>query len=239
MKFFNPSALLLRLLAPVVLLLLVTACGAPVQEVRVQNTTYIDTPYQSQVAPETVAEIQSRYPDTSFRADSTAPNLGRLKVTVREFEIHPSNPDTGRTISDIFTTIFTRDPVFEVVERERLAPVVQEIELQQSGLVETQTDPTDTMVGAVEYLISGSASQIGNTWRIDARVTDATKGRLLFAETTNAAALDARSSEMLARRVAGRMKSLLSATVQPVHQSSPSPPLPHPAGEPLITPMSP
>ncbi|OQX17824.1 MAG: hypothetical protein BWK76_09470 [Desulfobulbaceae bacterium A2] len=219
------------------LVLLTAACAEPVREVRIQESRYVEVPYQGQVAPETATELQARYPDGFWQDGAGGPAAGgpRLKVAVREFEVRPQNPDMGRTIADAFTTVLIRDPAFEVAERDRLDRVVSEIELQQTGLVDTPNDPTETQVAAVELIVSGSASQTGNTWRLDARVMDATRGRLLLAETSNPATMDARAAEMLARRVAERLKSRFGGMAP---TGTPGRPLPPPAGE-LPPPMQP
>lgn len=194
----------------VALLLGAVACAGPVREVRVQEERYVEVPYQGQVSPAAAAEVQARYPEGFWQDDGAGPRPAamRLKVAVREFDVRPQNPDLGRTIADVFTSVLIRDPAFEVAERDRLDRVVSEIELQQTGLIDTaDSDPTDTQVAAVELVVSGSASQTGNAWRLDARVMDATKGRLLLAETANPATMDTRAAEMLARRVAERLKA--------------------------------
>jgi len=218
-------SLLLLLALP----LLAAACAEPVREVRIQEARYMEAPYQGQIPPQTAAELQNRYPE-GFWQDGGAPPLPdgrRFKVTVREFEVRPQDPDLGKTIADVFTTVLTRDPAFEVAERERLDRVVSEIELQQSGLVDTPADPTETQVAAVELMVSGSANQTGNAWRLDARVMDAVRGHLLLAESSNPAALDTRAAEMLARRVAERIKTRLGGPPQP---GPPGRAVPPPAG---------
>jgi TolB-like protein len=219
------------------LLLLAAACSEPVREVHMQETRYMEVPYQGQVSPQTVAELQARYPEGFQQDGGSASLLGgqRFKVTVREFEVRPQNPDMGKTIADAFTSVLIRDSAFEVAERDRLDRVVSEIELRQTGLVDTPDDPTETQVAAAELLVSGSANQTGNAWRLNARVMDATRGRLLLAESSNPAILDARAAEMLARRVAERIKSRLGMTPP---AGAPGTPFPPPAGQ-MPPPMQP
>jgi TolB-like protein len=108
------------------------------------------------------------------------------QVTVGVLEFQSLNEEArkdqlGKMISEIFTTSLVNSRAFKIIEREQLNKVVKELELKQSGMVETAAE-AGKLLGA-NAVITGSVMKIGNILRIDARIIDAKTALVTSAET--------------------------------------------------------
>ncbi|MBI4776635.1 MAG: SH3 domain-containing protein [Deltaproteobacteria bacterium] len=108
------------------------------------------------------------------------------QVTIGVLEFQSLNEEAkkdqlGRMISEIFTTSLVDSRAFKIIEREQLDKVVRELELKQTGMVETAAQ-AGKLLGA-NAVITGSVMKIGNILRIDARIIDTTSALVISAET--------------------------------------------------------
>lgn len=170
------------------MLFLLTACaclaGCGLREVPQVDTVYSEAPYPSQVGKETRMELKARYPkDFQKTGSPSVPMENRLRVGIREFFSPAGPPETGKMVTEIVTTVFVQSDAFILVERQQLDKVLNEIELNQSGVVDEAGDMETGGISGLDVLVTGGISQIGNEQRVDARVIDVKTGQIVLAET--------------------------------------------------------
>ncbi len=122
----------------------------------------------------------------STQSSGIQPVPAEDQVTVGVLEFQSLNEEArkdqlGKMISEIFTTSLVNSRAFKIIEREQLNKVVKELELKQSGMVETAAE-AGKLLGA-DAVITGSVMKIGNILRIDARIIDAKTALVTSAET--------------------------------------------------------
>ena len=114
-------------------------------------------------------------------------------------------PDLGQALSgEIIQAMQHRDDL-EVVERERLAAVMEELNLGSSDLAdETDRLRVGRMIGARE-MVFGGYMVVGKTMRIDLRLVDVETGRLVKTAKRNARADDITGWLTAAREAAAEL----------------------------------
>ncbi len=109
----------------------------------------------------------------------------KIKVGIIEFQ--PLNEEArkeslGAIFSEMLTTALVNSEAFKVTEREQLQKVAKELQLSQSGMIDTsQAKQLGKMVGA-DAIIIGSVTKIGPDLRLDTRIIDVQSGIILTAE---------------------------------------------------------
>jgi len=123
---------------------------------------------------------------------TTTPNVSpqpmpareKLKIAILELDYlnkSGASDPLGKMISEFLTTAAVNTGAFSIAEREQLAKVLKELELNQTGMVsEGDAREIGRMVGA-KAILTGSVSRIGNAMRIDARFIDVESGNIMAA----------------------------------------------------------
>ncbi len=106
----------------------------------------------------------------------------------------------GRGAADILTTHLVKETDFEMFERDKLAAVMQEQNLGESGRVDPTTAARIGKLIGVQYIVTGAVTEYGQSnaggggggvhvgkkgyyASVDIRIVNATTGRIVFAET--------------------------------------------------------
>lgn len=111
----------------------------------------------------------------------------KVKIAILEFQ--PLNEEArkdnlGKIFTEVLTTSFVKSEAFKIIEREQLHKVLKEIELTQSGIIDTSNAKIiGKMVGA-NAIVVGSVTKITNDMRLDIRIVDVESGIILTAEKT-------------------------------------------------------
>jgi TolB-like protein len=111
----------------------------------------------------------------------------KVKIAILEFQ--PLNEEArkdnlGKIFTEVLTTSFFKSEAFKIIEREQLQKILKELELTQSGIIDTSNaKQIGKMVGA-NAIVIGSVTKIGNDMRLDARIIDVETGIILTAEKT-------------------------------------------------------
>jgi TolB-like protein len=111
----------------------------------------------------------------------------KVKIGILEFQ--PLNEEArkdnfGKIFTEVLTTSFVKSEAFKIIEREQLHKVLKEIELTQSGIIDTSNaKQIGKMVGA-NAIVIGSVTKVGNDMRLDVRIIDVETGIILTAEKT-------------------------------------------------------
>ena len=138
----------------------------------------------------------------------------RLNIGIREFLPLTQPPELGQMVTEIFTTTFTKSGAFNIIERQQLDKILNEHELNQSGIIDPQSAQQIGHIAGLDAVVTGGISQIGNARRIDARVIDVKTGQVVLSEALtpvfdiqnrNLRPVDYQNIAGLARRIVDEM----------------------------------
>ena len=182
-------------------LLLAAGC-AVVEETPQTQTTYRSSSYRGQVSPSTMRDLDARYPEGFYREEGKAvPEGERLSIGIAAFEGPGPLAPLARQVTDVFSTTFVQSGFFRVVEREKIDRIAAEVELGQSGLVDSARAREVGKMTGMQLLLSGNLSDSGGRQRIDVKVVDVGTGEAVLAEMVDGV-VDADRAAFLARLVA-------------------------------------
>ncbi len=109
----------------------------------------------------------------------------KVKIGILEFQAlneEARKDSLGKIFTEVLTTSFFKSEAFKIIEREQLQKILKELELTQSGIIDTSNaKQIGKMVGA-NAIVIGSVTKIGNDMRLDARIIDVESGIILTAE---------------------------------------------------------
>ena len=181
---------------------LLSAGCAVVEETPQTQTTYVESSYRGQVSPETLRDLEARYPEGFTREGGRAvPEGEKLSLGVAAFEGPGPLAPLARQVTDVFNTTFVQSGLFRVVERERIDRIAAEVELGQSGLVDPARAREVGKMTGMQLLLSGNLSDTNGRRRIDVKVVDVSTGEAVLAEMVDGV-IDAERAGFLARLVA-------------------------------------
>jgi len=159
-----------------------------VKDVNQGDLEYGSTEYSMQVPESKRQELEKKYPPGFWRQKSLKIDpQDRINIAIRKFNTIPEQPDQakdlGNTVSEVFTTAFVQSQAFNIIEREQLDKVLNELNVNQSGVIDVTNAKKIGNITGVELIVTGSVSQVGKDGRIDARVIDISTGQVILAET--------------------------------------------------------
>jgi len=109
----------------------------------------------------------------------------KIKIAIIEFQNlneESRRDNLGSMFSEMLTTSFVGSEAFRITEREQLQKVANELQFNQSGIIDvSQAKQVGKMVGA-DAIVTGSVIKIGGDLRLDARIIDVESGLILTAE---------------------------------------------------------
>jgi TolB-like protein len=121
-----------------------------------------------------------------FPADSRAQNqpAGQqpvTRVTIGVLELDVNNVDAGeaRAISERLRAYLGRTNVFQVIERNKMETIMQELGFQLSGACDT--DECVVQVGKIlgaSKMVAGSVSRVGTLYSLQVRIVDITTSQI-------------------------------------------------------------
>lgn len=108
-----------------------------------------------------IKDIRPDYPNLFFREQkATDEIIGRVKTLVGIFDFIPTNeaPDSGRNIANnLVTSLFAHaTPDIKIVERSSLGKILREIELGQSGILDTDTVKQVGKIAGIDIFVTGN-----------------------------------------------------------------------------------
>jgi len=111
----------------------------------------------------------------------------KIKIGIIEFQSlneEAKKDILGKVFSEVLTTSFVNSEAFKIIEREQLEKVLKELQLTQTGIVDTAyAKQIGKMVGA-DAILTGTVIKFGTDLRVDARIIDVESGIILTAEKT-------------------------------------------------------
>jgi len=137
-------------------------------------------------------------------ADLKAAGLSGQKLAVMRFTENGVNAKEKELGSAVQAELHTRfaQMGWDMVERERLADLVKEMELSQSGLIEDSKAAEMCEMAGTDMLVLGSVSEVGDRYLVNARAVSREKGVTVSAHQVevSSAYLIALSSESVVLR---------------------------------------
>jgi preprotein translocase subunit SecD len=113
--------------------------------------------------------------------DPVKPSL----VAVVDFENETgssANAALVKAMTDSVIASFVKSGAIQVVERSRIAKLLEEQKLVLSGLIDTDRVANIGKLLAAEHIVIGSLSSVGNSWMVTMRLLEVKTGRILLAE---------------------------------------------------------
>lgn len=120
-------------------------------------------------------------PCSAESQDSAKPYL----VAVVDFENEtgsPANAPLVKAMTDSVITGFVKSGAIQVVERSRIAKILEEQKLVLSGLIDTAQLANVGKLLAAEHIVVGSLSRMDTSWMASMRLLEVKTGRILLAE---------------------------------------------------------
>lgn len=147
-------------------------------------------------------------PEVASMLEEAVENSTNPRIAVGDFTVSGSVgiPDAGRSVAEILLTKF--DPSrFQLVERSRLAALMDERDLTLAGIVEDPKRLADKKVKGIRFIVVGTVSKLG-LLTVTARLVDVGSGEIM-----QTAEIEANDAVMLQGRLA-ELALLLSMTAE-------------------------
>ena len=131
-------------------------------------------------------KIQTKpIPETSKPPTVTIAEKDKFKIAVMEFKsLNPGTQNTslGSMIAEMFTTEVVNSNSFKIVEREQLNKILGELQIGQSGVLDTTDAQKLGKILGAGAIITGSVMKMGDSLRIDSRIIEVETGIIVSAE---------------------------------------------------------
>ncbi len=131
-------------------------------------------------------EIQTQtVPETFKPSTVTIAEKDKFKIAVMEFKsLNPGakNTSLGSMIAEMFTTEVVNSNSFKIVEREQLNKILGELQIGQSGVLDTTDAQKLGKILGAGAIITGSVMKMGDSLRIDSRIIEVETGIIVSAE---------------------------------------------------------
>lgn len=92
----------------------------------------------------------------------------------------------GSLVSETFTTALVNSPGFKIIERDQLDKVVKEMEMNQTGFIETTDAVKVGKMLHADAIITGSVALLNNQIQLNARIIEIESAYVISAETRTA-----------------------------------------------------
>lgn len=124
------------------------------------------------------------------RQAAPVPTLDK-PVRIAIFDFKNNNPAAqsrgyGEAISEMYITALAKRPNFEVIERKQLRKVLDEIYLDQSGVVEAETAKKLGKVLGIDVALAGGVAALAGSIQMDVRLLDVETGKVIIADSLEA-----------------------------------------------------
>ncbi len=139
---------------------------------------------QAQPIPKTSKPPQP-IPETSKPSNVAIAEKDKFKIAVMEFKsLNPGakNTSLGSMIAEMFTTEVVNNNSFKIVEREQLNKILGELQIGQSGVLDTTDAQKLGKILGAGAIITGSVMKMGDSLRIDSRIIEVETGIIVSAE---------------------------------------------------------
>ncbi|GEM_PF-3328577 len=132
----------------------------------------------------------------------------KMKMAILSMEAISVQEDVARTVSDLLYTELLNTGHFIIIERNKISSLLEEQGFQQSGCTETECAVEVGKILAVNRVLVGSVSRLGQSYIINARIVNVESGVLDFADkyVVNSESELVFGSEQFAKRLSARIR---------------------------------
>ncbi len=118
----------------------------------------------------------------AFEGVEVREEVNRIAV-VRFTNLGPmaSEKKMGQIVAELLTTFLARRPQFQLVEREQIEKILDELKLSLLGLAEAENAEKVGKLLNARAIITGSVSEMGEIFSINARQVDVGTGEVILA----------------------------------------------------------
>ena len=106
-------------------------------------------------------------------------------AAVTDFAARGLSADEAQALSDRFQAELAHCGGYRLLERSRIGDVLREQGFQQAGCTSTECAVQTGRLLGVERMMTGTVSQVGRTWTVQAREVDVQSGEILRAATVD------------------------------------------------------
>lgn len=156
---------------------------------------------------------QQQVPRQSAPATPQAPtkNISIAVIRFKTLNKEAQEISLGELVSETFTSSLVNSRGFKIIEREQLDKVVKEMEMNQTGFIET-TDAVEIgkMLHA-DAIITGSVALLNNQIQLNARIIEIESAYVISAETKTTS-YTLHNITLLANEIVGRLSRKLMAS---------------------------
>ncbi len=143
---------------------------------------------QEEEAAEEQGEVEQKIEEladkivAAFEGVEAREEVNRIAV-VRFTNLGPtaSEKKMGQIVAELLTTSFARRAQFQLVEREQIEKVLEELKLSLLGLAEAENAEMVGKLLNARAIITGSVSEVGEVFSINARQVDVGTGEVILA----------------------------------------------------------
>ena len=146
-----------------------------------------------------------------FSGCTSAPCMDRQTAAVAVWDLENLNPagnigpDMGELLAAEVIETMKESGAFQVVERERLILILEELNLGSSSLVDEATRLKIGRIVGAQFMVFGGYFVLGNMMRLDLRLVEVETGRVVKAAQKTASAGDLAGWLRVAGQAAGEL----------------------------------
>ena len=129
------------------------------------------------------APLVSRAQETAKQPVTPGKKISIAVVQFKTLNKEAQDIALGDLISETFTSALVNSSIFKITEREQLDKVIKEMEMNQTGFIETTDAVQIGKMLHADAIITGSVALLGNQIQLNARVIDIESAYVISAET--------------------------------------------------------
>lgn len=153
-----------------------------------QNLAWIYAPLVVELNDTPTATVQA---NTSVTPNRTPPPPPSRNISVAVIHFKTLNNEAqkislGDLVSETFTSALVNSRGFKIIEREQLDKVVKEMEMTQTGFIETTDAVQIGKMLHADAIITGSVALLNNQIQLNARIIEIESAYVISAETRTA-----------------------------------------------------
>lgn len=116
------------------------------------------------------------------------PAAARKKISIAVIQFKTLNKeakeiDLGDLVSETLTSALVNSSGFRIIERQQLNKVIGEMEMSQTGFIETTNAVSIGKMLHADAIITGSVALLGDQIQVNARIIDIESAYVISAET--------------------------------------------------------
>ncbi|MEE9345605.1 MAG: FlgO family outer membrane protein [Methylococcales bacterium] len=125
----------------------------------------------------TVAEVKSKPPAVPTK---------KIRIAVIHFKTlnkEAQDISLGELVSEVFTSVLVNSNNFKIIEREQLEKVVSEIEMNQTGFIETTDVVEIGKMLQADAIVTGSVALLADQIQLNARIIEINSAFVISADS--------------------------------------------------------